>query len=274
MSRSGIAFMLLLTVMALLSGCAASAVKPWDRDLLAQKKMRFVPLPIENAVDQHVYFSKEGSTGGSDRGRRRLRVQLKTGPSAPSVLDRLRAAACVLLAAGVPAAAHADPRRRPWQLEASTLVYGEKDRAKVVEPAVRITRLFTAAPRWGPDRVRRDHGASPTGARPAGGTSDHHHALGRNADGERRCAAADVVPRQALARSTWTGVSRSERCSVPPPARTTRSRRTTSRWASARSSRSTPMHRLTHAEPSAAGTTVTPCSRWAAHRVDSAPAAS
>jgi hypothetical protein len=30
--------------------------------------MRFVPLPLENAVDEHVYFSKEGSTGGADLG--------------------------------------------------------------------------------------------------------------------------------------------------------------------------------------------------------------
>jgi hypothetical protein len=58
----------LLALGALIPGCAAAPVKPWDRDLLAQKKMRFVPLPLENAVDQHVYFSKEGSTGGSDLG--------------------------------------------------------------------------------------------------------------------------------------------------------------------------------------------------------------
>jgi hypothetical protein len=57
---------LLFVLGALASGCAATAVKPWDRDLLAEKKMRFIPLPLENAVDQHVYFSKEGSLGGMD----------------------------------------------------------------------------------------------------------------------------------------------------------------------------------------------------------------
>ena len=46
------------------SGCAATAVKPWDRDLLARKQMRFIPLPMEYAVDEHIYFSKEGSIGG------------------------------------------------------------------------------------------------------------------------------------------------------------------------------------------------------------------
>jgi hypothetical protein len=59
---------LLLALGALASGCAAMAVKPWDRDLLSQPKMRFVPRPMLNAVDDHVYFSKEGSTGGMDLG--------------------------------------------------------------------------------------------------------------------------------------------------------------------------------------------------------------
>jgi len=47
-------------------GCAAHAVQPWDRDLLAKQQMRFVPLRMEYAVDQHIYFSKEGSIGGHD----------------------------------------------------------------------------------------------------------------------------------------------------------------------------------------------------------------
>jgi len=50
----------------LLAGCAATSVKPWDRDLLAQDRMRLVPRPMTHAVDQHVYFSKEGSTGGTN----------------------------------------------------------------------------------------------------------------------------------------------------------------------------------------------------------------
>ncbi len=55
---------LLLALLGLAGGCAANSVKPWDRDLLSEKKMRFVPAPMFNAVDEHVYFSKEGSTGG------------------------------------------------------------------------------------------------------------------------------------------------------------------------------------------------------------------
>jgi len=55
---------LVIALLGLVSGCAAMSVKPWDRDLLAQKKMRFAPSRTESAVDEHIYFSKEGSAGG------------------------------------------------------------------------------------------------------------------------------------------------------------------------------------------------------------------
>lgn len=58
----GAAFLAFVLVMT--SGCATMAVHPWDRDLLSERKMRFNPSPVENAVDEHVYFSKEGSMGG------------------------------------------------------------------------------------------------------------------------------------------------------------------------------------------------------------------
>lgn len=54
-----------LTVL-LVSGCAD--VKPWDRDLLAQKKMQLVPSPVDNALDEHIYFSKEAASGGQGVG--------------------------------------------------------------------------------------------------------------------------------------------------------------------------------------------------------------
>lgn len=63
-----IAVAMLLALTALASGCAATAMKPWDRDLLAQKKLRLVPSDRENAIDEHIYFSKEGSTGGQQAG--------------------------------------------------------------------------------------------------------------------------------------------------------------------------------------------------------------
>ena len=54
----------LATALAASAGCAT--VKPWDRDLLAQPHMRLVAHPMLTAVDDHIYFSKEGSTGGMD----------------------------------------------------------------------------------------------------------------------------------------------------------------------------------------------------------------
>jgi hypothetical protein len=61
-------WVLLMALSGLSAGCAATAVKPWDRDLLSEKRMRFNPLPLETAVDEHIYFSKEGSTGGAGIG--------------------------------------------------------------------------------------------------------------------------------------------------------------------------------------------------------------
>lgn len=57
---------LLLAACAAASGCASKRIHPWDRDLLAQVPMRLVPYPMLHAVDDHVYFSKEGATGGDD----------------------------------------------------------------------------------------------------------------------------------------------------------------------------------------------------------------
>lgn len=59
------ALVLLLAGMAA-AGCAT--VRPWDRDLLAEKKMQYVPHPMTQAIDDHVYFSKEGSTGSQEVG--------------------------------------------------------------------------------------------------------------------------------------------------------------------------------------------------------------
>ena len=59
----------LLAVLSVsLAGCAASRVKPWDRDLLSKPEMRFAPCPMISAIDQHIYFSKEAATGGADIG--------------------------------------------------------------------------------------------------------------------------------------------------------------------------------------------------------------
>jgi hypothetical protein len=43
-----------------LNGCAG--VKPWERDLHAREDMQ--PSALDNAIDEHIYFSKEASSGG------------------------------------------------------------------------------------------------------------------------------------------------------------------------------------------------------------------
>ena len=52
-----------LVVCGAAAGCVT--VKPWDRDLLAKREMQFAPCAQLQGIDQHVYFSKEASMGGS-----------------------------------------------------------------------------------------------------------------------------------------------------------------------------------------------------------------
>ncbi len=54
---------LLLAAMAV-SGCAPVGVKPWERDLLAAPQMQLNADPISAGLDDHIYFSREASSGG------------------------------------------------------------------------------------------------------------------------------------------------------------------------------------------------------------------
>lgn len=51
---------------AFLSGCAQ--VKPWERGTLAGTAMQVDENPIVTACDEHIYFSREASKGGSGFG--------------------------------------------------------------------------------------------------------------------------------------------------------------------------------------------------------------
>jgi cell division protein FtsL len=51
---------LLTAIMAALTGCAS--VQPWERDLHAREDMQ--PNQRDAAIDDHIYFSKEASSGG------------------------------------------------------------------------------------------------------------------------------------------------------------------------------------------------------------------
>jgi hypothetical protein len=49
-----------------LAGCAG--VEAYDRDILARPDMQIVTDAIEAAADEHIYFSKEASSGGQGFG--------------------------------------------------------------------------------------------------------------------------------------------------------------------------------------------------------------
>jgi hypothetical protein len=47
-----------------LAGCSSLGVKPWQRELLAREEMRLDGDPVDAAIDDHMYFSKEATSGG------------------------------------------------------------------------------------------------------------------------------------------------------------------------------------------------------------------
>jgi len=64
-------YLYLITIIGLITvfaGCKSMGVKPWDRDVLAQKKMQLDPHPITTYLDEHIYYSKESSSGGQGVG--------------------------------------------------------------------------------------------------------------------------------------------------------------------------------------------------------------
>lgn len=50
--------------LALITGCSSMGVEPWERDVLAKEEMQLTVDPLEAATDDHIYFSKEASSGG------------------------------------------------------------------------------------------------------------------------------------------------------------------------------------------------------------------
>jgi hypothetical protein len=59
-----IGFLGVLTGTVIASGCTSIGVKPWQRDVLAREEMQLGAEPIDAAIDDHLYFSKEASSGG------------------------------------------------------------------------------------------------------------------------------------------------------------------------------------------------------------------
>jgi len=64
MRRMIFVFVVLSALAVAISGCSSMGVEPWERDVLARDEMQLITDPIEAATDDHIYFSKEASSGG------------------------------------------------------------------------------------------------------------------------------------------------------------------------------------------------------------------
>jgi len=56
--------LLIMASIAVISACSSMGVDPWDRDLLAKPEMAVNSSPLDQSIDDHIYFSKEASSGG------------------------------------------------------------------------------------------------------------------------------------------------------------------------------------------------------------------
>ncbi len=57
-----------LLLLLALTGCSSWGVQPWERDVLAQQKMQLDPYPLDSYLDEHIYYSRESSSGGQGVG--------------------------------------------------------------------------------------------------------------------------------------------------------------------------------------------------------------
>ena len=58
----GCRLLVLLLLSTLVVSCAP--VKPWQREYLARDHMAFDPDPLDQKSKQHMYFSREATSGG------------------------------------------------------------------------------------------------------------------------------------------------------------------------------------------------------------------
>ena len=61
-------YLLVFAAVTVASGCSSLGVEPWERDLLAKEQMALISSPIDASLDDHIYFSKEASSGGKSFG--------------------------------------------------------------------------------------------------------------------------------------------------------------------------------------------------------------
>ncbi|VAW61762.1 hypothetical protein MNBD_GAMMA08-1025 [hydrothermal vent metagenome] len=54
-----------LLMMLTLISCSTVNVEPWERDVFSKKEMQFGSHKVNQTMQTHFYYSKEGSSGGS-----------------------------------------------------------------------------------------------------------------------------------------------------------------------------------------------------------------
>ncbi len=59
---------ILMAACSWLAACSSVGVKPWQREVLSRQDMRPDGSKLDDAIDDHLYFSKEGSSGGRSFG--------------------------------------------------------------------------------------------------------------------------------------------------------------------------------------------------------------
>ena len=64
--------LIVMSMLLVVSGCGTVSnmtvkeeVKPWEKDVLATDTMQFPRDPMQAYLDEHIYFSKEASSGGN-----------------------------------------------------------------------------------------------------------------------------------------------------------------------------------------------------------------
>jgi len=60
----GMLYFIVAALAVLWAGCASVGVQVWERDILARADMQPDHNAVDRALDDHIYFSKEASSGG------------------------------------------------------------------------------------------------------------------------------------------------------------------------------------------------------------------
>lgn len=68
MIKSSIHTLIMLALLSGLTACSSASVKPWERGNLAKSSMTFGADSMIETTEDHIYFSKEATSGGRSFG--------------------------------------------------------------------------------------------------------------------------------------------------------------------------------------------------------------